>query len=332
MLVSVIVPVYNVEKYLEECLDSLLAQTYPDLEVIMVDDGSTDDSGKICDRYAGAHKNFYVYHKNNAGLGMARNTGLEHIRGEYVTFVDSDDYLDPEYISVLLYKLIDAHVDVCKSGFRRVLDNKEEVYITEYTSEVYVGDLARSTFLSRLIGSSPSKRDSVEMCVCGALYNANIIKKCYIRFPSEREYISEDMVFNIDYMQHASGACLIDDVMYNYRVTDCSLTRRYREDRFEKCKFFYQEISNKLQKLGYSEDTIYRLDRMFFVYIRGCIRQERHNTMGSRKALENIKIICSDEVVQGVIGRYPVRQLQIKPRVFLFLVRHKMARILYWAA
>lgn len=93
-LISIIVPVYNVEKYLRHCLDSLLKQTYKNIEVIMIDDGSKDSSGQICDEYANKHENFCVIHKKNAGLGMARNTGLEYVHGEYITFLDSDDYLE----------------------------------------------------------------------------------------------------------------------------------------------------------------------------------------------------------------------------------------------
>ena len=96
MLISVIVPVYNVERYLRECLDSLINQTYNDLEVIMVDDGSKDSSGKICDEYSEKYDNFKVIHKENAGLGMARNTGFEYIKGGYVTFVDSNLYTKPD--------------------------------------------------------------------------------------------------------------------------------------------------------------------------------------------------------------------------------------------
>ena len=84
-LVSIIVPVYNVEKYLRECLNSLVTQTYPNLEILLIDDGSKDSSGKICDEYAHAHKNFYAYHKKNTGLGLTRNYGLNLIKGDYVT-------------------------------------------------------------------------------------------------------------------------------------------------------------------------------------------------------------------------------------------------------
>lgn len=115
MLISVIVPVYNVEKYLRQCLDSLLQQSYRDLEIIMVDDGSQDSSGEVCEEYACKYPHFKVVHKQNAGLGMARNTGLEHITGQYVVFVDSDDYLDEDAIEMLYRGLTENHVDMCKA-------------------------------------------------------------------------------------------------------------------------------------------------------------------------------------------------------------------------
>ena len=208
-LVSVIVPVYNVEKYLRQCLDSLLEQTYKNIEVVMVDDGSKDSSGKICDEYAKKYENFYAVHKENAGLGMARNTGFEHINGEYVTFLDSDDYLENDCIEILYNTLLKQQVDMCKGGFKRVIDSGEVVSKREYQNELFKGDCAKMELLPRMIGSSPSRHDSVEMCVCGAIYKTSLIKKYNLQFPSERELISEDLVFNIDYMQHAPSACCI---------------------------------------------------------------------------------------------------------------------------
>ena len=122
-LVSIIVPVYNVEKYLRECLNSLVTQTYPNLEILLIDDGSKDSSGKICDEYAHAHKNFYAYHKKNTGLGLTRNYGLNLIKGDYVTFVDSDDYLDKNAISHLIAGLNDGKSDTVIGGFTKITDS-----------------------------------------------------------------------------------------------------------------------------------------------------------------------------------------------------------------
>ncbi len=334
MTISVIVPVYNVEKYLRQCLDSLLQQTYKDIEVILIDDGSTDASGSICDEYAARYDNFQVIHKENAGLGMARNTGLDHISGEYVAFVDSDDYLDPGSIEALYKNLKRYGVDMCKGGFRRVLDSGKIILNRKYDNETFLGREAREVLLPRMIGSSPFQHDSVEMCVWGALYNAAVIKQHEVRFPSERELISEDLVFNIDYMQYARGACLISDVGYNYRVNSVSLSTSYRQDRFEASKYFYLEMQKKCVALGYDQQTLQRLDRMFYIYVRMSISQEklacaRH---GKKESLETIRKICSDDALRESIANYPLKCLPLKQRIFLRLIQINANRLLLWFA
>lgn len=332
MLLSIIVPVFNVEKYLHQCLDSLVSQSYKNIEVIMVDDGSQDKSGMICDKYAAKYKNFSVIHKENAGLGMARNTGLDHISGDYVTFVDSDDYLEPFFIEKMLNYAVSNNVDMCKGGFQRVRDDGVIIATRQYENEIFNGSDARTKFLPRMFGSSPTKHDSIEMCVCGAIYKKSLIDKYHLRFPSEREMISEDLVFNIDYMQHADGAYLISEVGYNYRANFSSLTKSYRPDRFVASRHFYLEIGKKLRRLGYSEDILKRLDKLFFIYLRACIAQEKRKVSGNniKEALAHISNICLDETVQEVLSKYPVQYLEIKQRIFIELIRHKLKFLLWF--
>ena len=112
MKISVIVPVYNVEKYLTKCVDSIMNQTYKDLEIILVDDGSTDNSGKICDEYVKKDKRFKVIHKKNGGLSDARNVGIKNSTGEYLSFIDSDDYIDNDMIECLYNACIKNNADI----------------------------------------------------------------------------------------------------------------------------------------------------------------------------------------------------------------------------
>lgn len=333
-LISLIVPVYNVEKYLRECLDSILVQTYKHIEVILVDDGSQDSSGAICDEYAEKYENFQVIHKKNAGLGMARNTGLEHIKGEYVTFLDSDDWVEPDMIQKLYDGLVENQVDMCKAGFRRVTDAKETLYSRIYEDQYFPGEKARLELLPRMIGSSPSRRDSVEMCVCAVLYRTSIIRKNKVRFPSERELISEDLVFNIDYMQYANGACTLHYAGYNYRMNPNSLTTRYRPNRFEACCHFYREIKKKLERLGYDEQTIFRLMRIFFVYTRSGIGQERLSISKLRigQGIANVRKICCNTVLREAIAEYPIAELGFKQAAFLRLIKYKCVGILFCLA
>ena len=330
MLISVIVPVYNVEKYLRICIDSLLAQTYKNIEIIMVDDGSKDASGEICDEYAYKYEKCKVVHKKNAGLGMARNTGMENMEGEYVTFVDSDDWLMPDTIENLFRALMDNGVDMCKGGFQRV-NNGKIISIRKYQEECFKGEKAKNELLPRMIGSSPTEHDSIEMCVWGAIYKTDIIKKHNLKFVSERELISEDLVFNIDYMQFANGACTIGQTGYQYRLNNSSLSTSYRADRYQASVYFYKEMAKKIKELGYDNFVMLRLKRMFFIYLRMSIFQEVHlvSKLTMRQNVANIKSMCSDSIISEILNDYPVKKMGFKQVMFLELVRHRCAVTLF---
>ena len=157
MLLSVIVPVYNVEKYLSKCVDSLLNQNLlpEEYEIILVDDGSTDRSGDICDEYAMHHSNVKAIHQQNGGLSVARNTGIQVAAGKYVQFVDSDDYLEPNVLKSLVEKMKLEDLDVLRFNYRNVNEQGEEIAPNKdpkrwvsYLSEVCDG----LTFLNERLG------------------------------------------------------------------------------------------------------------------------------------------------------------------------------------
>lgn len=326
-LISVIVPIYKVEPYLRQCLDSILAQTYKNIEVILVDDGSPDNCGAICEEYAEKYKNFIAVHKENAGLGMARNTGMKYMTGAYVMFVDSDDYLDPDLIEILFTAIKKNGVDVSKSCGRNVYGDGRITYNMHYQDEVFPGNQAAKTFLLRTIGSSPEKKDMLGSAVWGSLYKTSPIKEYDIKFPSERVLISEDIIFNIEYMQYANGACTVSHIGYNYRYNETSLTKSYRSDRFEACVRFHTYVKNRLIELGYGSEDIYRLDKMLFSNTRSCIHWESVNK--ASKAISNIKQYCQNSILQETIKEYPVQKLKLNQRFFLFALKHKLAYLLY---
>ena len=157
MLLSIIVPVYNVEQYLRKCVDSLLAQdlSSEEYEIILVDDGSTDQSGTICDEYATSHTNVKVVHQQNGGLSTARNRGIDVSQGEFVQFVDSDDYLEPNVLKTLVEKMETDQLDVLRFNYRNVNERYEEIEpnkdpkrFVSYSDEVCDG----LTFLNERLG------------------------------------------------------------------------------------------------------------------------------------------------------------------------------------
>ena len=136
--VTVVVPVFNVEKYLHQCIESLLNQTYRNLEIILVDDGSTDNSGAICDKYRQKDQRIKVIHKCNQGLGFARNSGMKETTSDYITFMDSDDYADEDMIEELMRPIIDENADTVIGGFKKVNDEKKILFIDSYNKKTYL--------------------------------------------------------------------------------------------------------------------------------------------------------------------------------------------------
>ncbi|WP_338854346.1 glycosyltransferase family 2 protein [Clostridium perfringens] len=331
MKISVIVPVYNVENYLEECIESLIKQTLLPFEIILVNDGSTDNSGLICDKYSQEYSFILTVHKKNAGLGMARNTGLDYVSGDYVTFIDSDDFFDKDYIKVMSDTIKKYNCDTCKTSFRRV--DLESNFIKN--DEIVPGDFIKSdiknNFIPRIIGSAPDKKDSIPMSSCCTLYSMSIINKNKLRFVSEREWISEDLLFNIEYYMHAKYVRLSEYIGYNYRVNTNSLTTKYNPERFKKCLIMYQKEVELLKQNNLYELCEYRLIRQFFIYLRMCFSQLNIKVchLSAKDILKEIMIICKNKQVQDMIRQFPVRKMGFKQQVFVYLVKYKIILAIY---
>ena len=215
-LVSIVVPVYNVEHYLQECILSLLGQTYKNIEVILVDDGSTDSSGNICDLFAEKDSRIKVIHKRNAGLGYARNSGLEIAKGEYITFIDSDDIAEKNLVELLMNAVHEAVADTCIGGFKRISEDGKILFQERYQPEMYERDAVYQNLFARMLGSAADKHDAIRMSVWNVLYSMKIIRENNIRFPSERMLISEDIIWDSEYYRHSEHAAIIDSTAYNY--------------------------------------------------------------------------------------------------------------------
>ncbi len=329
--VSVIVPVYNVEKYLQQCVDSLLAQTYKNIEIILVDDGAKDNSGKMCDELAQKDVRIKVVHKENQGLGYARNTGLEYATGEYVTFIDSDDYADVDLIEQLVVNIWENSADVCIGGFERVDNVGQSLFIEKYQHKCYCEDEVINNIFIKMFGSAPEKSDAIRMSVWNTLYSMKIIKEHNIKFPSEREFISEDIVFDTEYYPHVKKGVIVESIAYKYRVNPQSLTAKYMVDRLERVMKLYFELEQRIKKLNLGNEALYRLQRQTFVNIRVCIRQEKKAISHNRatKSISNIRRMCDLEGVQNIVAQYPVKLLPLKQKVFVKLIEGKHAKILY---
>lgn len=327
-LVTIIVPVYNVEKYIYECVDSLIKQTYKNIEIILIDDGSKDKSGAICDNYAASDARIKVIHKQNEGLGFARNTGLKAAQGKFVTFIDSDDKADANLVENLVNGIYEANGDTCIGGFKRISENGVIGFEERYDKAVFEGKNVYNNLFARMLGSAPDKHDAIRMSVWNVMYSMDIVRRHNIEFPSERVFISEDIIWDSEYYKYAKKAIVIDSTAYNYRITPGSLTQKYKPDMLEKICVLYNEMCNRLSG---DKTKITRLQRQFFVNLKACIKQE--NSSVSHKSNVEIKTaikeIVNNCVVHTVSGEYLRVIHQRKQKMFVWAVRYKCVTLLY---
>ena len=328
--VSIIVPVYNIENCLNRCMESLLAQTWENREIILVDDGSTDNSGKICDDYAIANNNIYVIHKKNQGLGLARNSGLAMATGDYICFVDGDDYIDKDHIEKLMNKMEEDGSDACLCGYTRDSGGSMTVHGNSLAGKTLNKEEIISVLLPRFAGKKHDLTDYVEMSVCMTILSHRIIRDNNILFHSERKYISEDLVFDFDFYPCCDRVSISDDCGYHYCDNEGSLTNSYRSDRFEKQRVLFLYMTEKTKELGIYDLCEQRLATTFISIARYSIKlEEKYSDVnGVAKARMNVRNICYDPVLSLALASYQNSLVPIKSRVINWLIKHKKINLL----
>ena len=215
MKISVIIPVFNVEPYIRKCLDSVLNQTYNNLEVIVINDGSTDNSGKICDEYAEGDRRVRVFHKENAGVSAARNAGIEAASGDYLAFADSDDYLELDMYEKLYAACKENNADMAVCNYNLVYDNRSIAKYSKMRNETAnVHADVYGYFCKYCACPKPNNY------IWTRLYKTEIIKKSGVRF--ENYKLGDDTLFNFKLLPHIRKAAFISDGLYNYFQRSCS--------------------------------------------------------------------------------------------------------------
>ena len=223
-LISIIVPVYQVKEYIGECVESLLWQTYTNLEILLVDDGSTDGSGAMCDEYAGWDNRIRVIHQNNQGAAVARNTGLDHAKGEYVAFVDSDDMIAAIYIEEL-YKLLGKyHADIAACAYEKGKMVEDTLSDGEIVNDSGVREVCMSS--EQMLRQWHGKYKKWETTPCNKLYRRSILEDDgrggIIRFPEGRRH--EDVLISHVIVDNAERIVLTTHKLYMYRTRPGSCT------------------------------------------------------------------------------------------------------------
>lgn len=213
---SIIVPVYNAGKYINDCLDSIISQSFANWECILVDDGSEDDGGSVCDEFANTDSRFVVVHKQNEGVSRARNTGLEKSRGHWLVFIDSDDYIQKDYLSNI-EKCISSDVDFVLTGYTEFQED-EIIRKACYQYGVYKSEEKKEIISTILSSGTPWAK----------AYKNEIVKRNNLWFDKNLS-ISEDRLFLYNYLPYVNSICVTDKSAYYYRHTPNSISSTRRK-------------------------------------------------------------------------------------------------------
>lgn len=324
---SVIVPVYNLEQVVESCIASLLAQDFQDMEILIVDDGSTDASGAICRDLAARDSRIRVIHRENGGLGNARNTGLDAATGEYICFVDGDDALEPHALSKLNH-VIEQHAPDCvRYGCRRVggkLD--DQVRVLPYAQGLYTGQALEPLRLDAVnyAGLLDYRRTRL-LSAWSCVFRRAFLEQHRLRFRSEREILNEDYLFVMQCMQVCRSVSILPEPLYRYMFRGDSITAVYRRNMFPRRRALYEVYCNLLPHDG---EYRRRLDGFYVDGVYACIVNEC--TGKPAEAIPAIRALLRDEELQTILRRSRDQIFGKKAKCICALMRWRMAGAMYF--
>ncbi len=291
-LVSVIVPIYNPGSRLVDCLDSIINQTYTNLEILLIDDGSSDGSGTICDEYAEKDKRIKVFHKPNGGVSSARNVGLKNATGDYILFVDSDDYIEQTCVSVAITYALENNAQLVSFGYTTQKDNGFEYDVT----------------MPNFMGLADYKAFDDYVCKGYSLYvwNKLIKKDVIIKYFNEQYKLCEDMLFCSQFFGGLIKICIVKDVLYHNTGAE-KLSKVYPDDYLQGLNLI---LTKALRNFDCSIMDIPHFCAMLYVLTMRCI---------SKKTKEDKKLVMQkSKNFRKVLLKYAKAQTAENKRIIFF--------------
>lgn len=326
-LVSVVIPVYNSEKHLKECITSILNQTYRNVEIILINDGSTDKSGELCENFKKNDSRIKVLHQKNLGPSAARNKGINIALGKYIQFVDSDDHLNLNMIEKLVLSM-NPSIQLVISGITIIRNENGEQNIKKfapaisgnYKSEKFINHFGE-LYKSNLINSP-----------CNKLYRTEILREFDIHFKEDVK-MGEDLLFNLNYLQRTSKIGLIKDELYNYMIysNPSSLSGGYIKDYFENQQMLFDSLRKFLNiNNDYSVKNRDLIEEAFTNSIINCFSNIFHpdeKELTPKNKIKLINNIVLDEKVRNNIISF--KKGNIQKKIIGYLINYNCNRGIY---
>lgn len=330
-MISIIVPVYNVEKYLPQCLDSLVNQTYRDIEIICVNDGSTDNSQEILEKYAATDERVVIVCQENQGLSGARNTGIDAARGEWIMFVDSDDWIEHGTCRLALEAATGNQADSVLWAYSREYAgcSLPKYYIAE--QKTWEGEEVRLLH-RRMVGptdaelAAPDTMDAYGT-IWGKLYKTSLINNPnHIRFiDTKRIGSAEDVLFNIEYMGRIDKAVYIPAALYHYRKDNVSFTSQHKPDLPAKWDRQYAEIEKVLRRQCCGDDFFTAYQNRISLGIIGLGLNEIFSGRSFMEKNKEVARLLNRPIYREAIQKLVLKYFPIHWKIFFWCAMHNIS-------
>lgn len=322
-MISIIMPVYNSDKYVAQAIQSVLKQSFEDFELIIVDDGSTDNSGFICDEYAKNDSRIIVLHKQNGGVCSARNVGIEKSKGKYITFIDNDDFYEEGFLDILFNEMEQTNADFIKAGRRNIkISSQMDILGENICTYKEKSILSRSEFAKKYFDI---KKSGILSSIWNGLYKRSLIVNSGIRFDESVKHGNEDLIFNCEISLNSDTIEIIPDVIY---------THFYRLGHSTSTKFYPDQIRTRLNgvelELQIVKDNREQSDLIILEGIRSCFRMLIPlSSMKERKLyIEEMK----SRLDFAVLREYPLlssKNVSKEGKIDLFLIKHGLYELYF---
>lgn len=317
-IVSVIIPIYQAEKYIKRCVFSVINQTYKDVEILLIDDGSTDNSLNICNELAQEDSRIRVLHQENSGVATARNRGIDCASGEYIFFLDSDDWIEKETLYELKTAMEDSSSDICFCGFCYVNEGDDRKRISSSSAENEIHTFMNEKFWELYW-------DTILFNIGTKLYKSKIIEEANIRFHTDM-VVYEDVQFCMEYIEHTKKVRVMWQEFYNYFVgNNDSATCRYLCDFWASTELFCRFL---LEKFGSNDSDAKSaiLRCLFRAFLQECHNPQLNKSDFLRSLEENCFMIEKQTNVDGCA----MKGKTLPENLFCGLVHFRTKTILWW--
>ena len=322
---SVIVPVYNTEKYLRECVDSILAQTFTDFELILVDDGSTDGSGTICDEYAKQDERIQVIHQENGGVTRARKNGAAVSKGEYVTYVDSDDWIDPETYQDIMVHVSNYGVDV--AVFAMSIEKSRPVIIRNYADVgFYSKEMMQKLIYPRMLFDYSINCSGMIASLCNKIIRRDILLNAIFGISDSCGY-GEDAIAGYLCMLNASSAYICNNPYYHYRENISSISHAKASVMRARVLALDLEMRQHFSSYDMSNQIYGHIARHTVEQVRDELIYPKEKTFSER--CYTVRNFCEQKQIATAIEKAYPQIRNRKEKIKVLLIRYRMFGLLY---